>query len=518
MKKTANNLRISILSLSFVILVSLPVIWPLFKPGLMVTDDLGWMVIRFSAFHQTLREGQFPVRFLGRLNFGYGYPVANFLYPGFMYLAEPIHLLGFGFSTSIKIIVGLSIVSSSIFTYLWLSKLFTKFASLFGALGYLYAPYHLYDFYKRGSVGELLAFAVVPFIFWQIERGSLFWSSIGLALLILSHNTLAVLFLPVIVIYYFIKLFDKSKSHFIFDSLSFILIPLALSAFFWVPALFELRFTLFSMTVVSEWSNYFTDTAFSGYGLLTISGVLAYVLISFKLWKRGQHKNYTILFLGIGALGILLSHKYSIIIWYLLPVAFVQFPFRFLSLLVLSAAFLTAYLLSLQKEFTRYVLALVLMIVLVLNALPFMKVAGFLVQEDSLYSTNEDTTTVKNEYMPRWVKSTPVAHPEQKIEGISYRDLTISSKKISFTALISGTAIIHTVYYPGWEAYLDGKKSSMKYQDKRGLMVLDIKSAPLKAELIFHETPLRRIANIISLITFVILLVYTLHKARKYSG
>ena len=73
------------------------IVSPLFRPGFIVTDDGNWMVIRLSAFYQSLRDGQFPVRFLGRLNFSYGYPVANFLYPGFMYIGSLLHAFGLSF-------------------------------------------------------------------------------------------------------------------------------------------------------------------------------------------------------------------------------------------------------------------------------------------------------------------------------------------------------------------------------------------------------------------------------------
>lgn len=154
-------------------LLSLPAIISLFHPGFFQSDDGEWMIIRFSAFHQAFRDGEFPVRWLGRLNHGYGYPVANFLYPGFMYLSELPKVLGFGFVDSIKIILGFSIISSAVFAYLWLSKLFGKTSAFIGALFYLYTPYHLFDLYKRGSVGEVLALTVVPLIFWAMEKKNL---------------------------------------------------------------------------------------------------------------------------------------------------------------------------------------------------------------------------------------------------------------------------------------------------------------------------------------------------------
>ena len=136
-------MKIKILITVLLIVCSIPAIIPLFHPGFFSTDDGEWMVIRFSAFHQALRDGQFPVRFLSRLNNEYGYPVANFLYPGFMYLAEPIKILGFGFVDTIKIVFGIALIESAVFTFFWLSRIFNKVPAFIGALIYLYAPYHL---------------------------------------------------------------------------------------------------------------------------------------------------------------------------------------------------------------------------------------------------------------------------------------------------------------------------------------------------------------------------------------
>src|SRR3989344_7405737 len=181
--------------LIFLILLifSIPSVIGLLHSGFPLTDDGNWMVIRLSSFYENLRDGQFPVRYLSRLNHGYGYPVSDFLYPGFLYIGSLIHILGFSFVNSVKIIFGLSLVFSAVFSFLWLRKLFDQFSSLVGALFYLYFPYHLYDVYKRGSIGEVLSLAVLPFVLWSIENKNIFLTSSGISLLIISHNTLALL-------------------------------------------------------------------------------------------------------------------------------------------------------------------------------------------------------------------------------------------------------------------------------------------------------------------------------------
>src|ERR1035437_1424394 len=238
-----------ILFLLLALVLTIPALIGLIHSGFPVTDDGGWMVIRFSAFYEALRSGEFPVRFLMMLNNGYGYPVSDFLYPLFMYLSVPIHILGINFANTIKILLALCIFASSLFTFLWLRKIFDNFSALIGAVCYTFFPYHLFDIYQRGSVGEVLSLSILPFILWQIERKSSRWISIGLALLITAHNTLAVLFMFLILPYILLNIYiSKDKKSMLSFYSTTVLLGLGLSAFFWIPALFDLHYTVFAKT------------------------------------------------------------------------------------------------------------------------------------------------------------------------------------------------------------------------------------------------------------------------------
>jgi len=128
----------SFLLILFFLIFLFPATRSLFHPGFFISDDGEWMIIRLTAFHQALAVGEFPVRFVFRLNHEYGYPLFNFSYPAGFYLGELIHLLGFNFIDSIKIVFGLSVVGAALFSYLCLRTRFTILASLLGSLFYVY--------------------------------------------------------------------------------------------------------------------------------------------------------------------------------------------------------------------------------------------------------------------------------------------------------------------------------------------------------------------------------------------
>lgn len=497
-----------------VLIVSVPVVLWLFRPGFFATDDGEWMIIRFSAFHQALVDGEFPVRWLGRLNHQYGYPVANFLYPGFMYLSEVPKALGFGFVESIKIIIGLSTVGSAIFTYCWLSKLFGKFACLVGALFYLYAPYHLYDLYGRGSVGELLALAVIPFVMWSIERKSFFWTAVGIAGLIISHNTLALLFLPIIIIYGFLR-----KLSTISYQLSTIIFGLALSAFFWLPAIFDLRYTRFFQTQVSNWQDYFI-----GFQLIGIASITVIIVTLYLRFVKGKQDVVSAMFIVFSSVSAFMAHSASSFIWQVFPASIIQFPFRFLAITMVGISFLASWYIDEIKGGRKIIIAGLFVLILSVEflSLPYKSPQVFFDKGDSYYATNEDSTTVTDEYTPKWVKSLPIERPREKVEIMQGRglvtDVVSKNNQITFISQMTDEGIIrvNTHYFPGWKAFIDGKEVSISYTNDRGAMDISAPKGKNNVRLVFGETPIRLAADGISLSSLIILVGFVLKtKIRK---
>lgn len=511
MKK--NNLIFLILIFIF----SLVGISSLFHPGFFLTDDGNSMVIRFSAFYETLKSGQFPVRFLSRLNYGFGYPVADFLYPLFMYIGVPIHILKFNFVDTIKIILGMSMIGSGIFTYFWLSKLFDRFSSFIGAVFYFYTPYHLYDAYVRGSVGEVLALAIAPFILWQLERKSLLWSAIGIGLLILAHNTLAILFLLFVVLYMALDIFiAKNKKNVFNRQIKVLLFGLGLSSFFSIPAVFDLQYTVFSKTQVSNWGNYF-----SGVNLIGISAIatMLFTLI-FIFTKKIEVKKHrlTILVLVIGIISIFFATPPSTFLWNLLPVSFIQFPFRFLSIAILCSSFLACCITSVLKGQLKIIMGLLLLLLALFSSSQFIFPKVFQDLPDTFYSTNQDSTTVRNEYMPKWIKIQPTQMPTALVEpSSSINFLSGNSNNMSFK--VSGnksiTVEVQKVFFPGWKASVDNKEVKIQNVNPKGLIQIPVTAGDHIIHVYFQEDGIRLLSDLISLSSMILLVVYSLNKKKN---
>jgi hypothetical protein len=507
----------------FVLLLSLGSILPLLHKGFISTDDGSWMIIRFSAFHQAFIHGQIPTRFLPRLNFEYGYPVADFLYPGFMYFAEPIHLLKINFINTIKILFALSLICSALFTYLWLSKHTGKFSATVGALVSLYSPYHLTDIYTRGSLGEILALAIVPFIFWMIDNENILLTSSGIGMLLLAHNTLAALFLPVIIIYMGISWTQKPTIAKAINQCIALVLGVGTATFFWLPALTDLHNTVFSQTKVSDWQQYFAPM--TEIGVLNMALFLLGIIGVFFLGKRHTKRRVGIFFLILTACSIFLSLPFSAFLWRILPVSFVQFPFRILSIEIISLAYLTAFCLDLIKPKQRISIGIIITIIALTFAIPLLIQVKYLNKDEGFYTTNEDTTTVKNEYMPTWVKVLPNHRPDQRVTAPQAEITNILDKtnKLFFMIIASSNTIatVNLIYFPGWQAKIDGNPIEIRYNNPIGVIQIPIEKGTHDVQIFFTETPMRIVADAISLSSIALLLgvafIIHLNKQKKYS-
>jgi hypothetical protein len=209
----------------------------------------------------------------------------------------------------------------------------------------------------------------------------------------------------------------------------------------------------------------------------------------------------------------------SFFIWKIIPAGFIQFPFRFLSISILCIAFLAAWNINILQKYKKYLLSTTFLVLLFLSALPFIKTTGNIDKGESYYTTNEATTTVQNEYMPKWVKQIPTTQPPSKVETqqATISNLIIKSNLITFTSKSTTSAEIkiNTIYFPGWIAQVDDKKTTIKYNNPEGVMQLTVSKGTHVISLKFEETPVRLISDVISIQSFVIILCFSLICIKK---
>jgi hypothetical protein len=535
------NLRNLFLILAFSIFISIPLLVPYFHSGYFPTHDGEWAVVRLADMFRELRDFQIPPRFSGNLNFGYGYPLFNFAYPFPYYLGFIIYILGFGLVDSIKIVFVLSILISAFFMFLASRNIWKNdYAGIISSVLYLYFPYRLVDLFVRGSIGESVAFAIFPIILYCLSKlidkpknyGYILAGGILFACLILTHNIMAVLF-SISLFIFFVGNYITQKNKIIFPFASVVGLGFILSAYFWIPALLEKKNILLSKVPISDRNLYFVSLdrfLFSnwGYGVPTdpknsftyqlgwpFLGVLGLVLGSaiYNFRKKIKDKQHLILAISL-LVGILiyavLMFEISKPVWKLPLLSEINYPWIILSQLALLSSILAGYLASFKL--TKYLAIGLVILALFLN-IPNAKPETYVNRGDGHYLTNDATTTSSNELMPLWVKSHPVQRANEKVEFVKgegeITNLSSNSKSISFDikSQENSTIRINTIYYPGWKIYINEKEIPINYSNNFGLIEINVPEGISNIKGNFSETSLRLIADLISLIGMIVVVI-----------
>ena len=525
------------LPIILVILFSIPLILPYIRPGFFPTHDGEWVVVRLTDMFRTLRDGQFPARYSGFLNHGFGYPLFNFTYPLPYYLGILIHFLRFSFVDSIKIIFAGSVIVSGISFFLLINEFWkNKWAALCLSVLYIYLPYRMVNLYVRGSIGESVSMAIFPivFYFWLrlISRSTvqnLTFTAVFFAALIITHNIMAVYFTVILGVLCLSLVITKNLKA-LKASIISIFLGLGLSAFFWLPVILEKKFIALSQVPIANRGYYFLqpldlilpkwgygipDSA-SGFGYqLGWPQVGAFLLVLLTLaYKRSQ---VTKLFLSLTVLTFFLASllfSFSSTIWKVTPLlSDINYPWTLLAPL----GFLTTFLSGWIWQFKRMKLLLpIFAISAMFLVLPHSQPRAYNNYIDSHYFTNDSNTTSSNELMPLWVKTNPTQQPENKVEIISgegvIKNIANNSKQTSFDVDLKteSNVQINTIYYPGWEAASSGKKIPISYDNNLGVMRLALSLGQQSISLKFKETLTRQFANTISLVSLFVLVIFYL--------
>lgn len=539
------------------LLVSFPAVKALLQGGGFTSHDLTHHIIRQISMDKLLSEGQFPPRWSGELNNGYGYPVFLFNYPLPAMVGEIFHKLGMGYVDSVKAVLFTSMVMSVLGMYLFLNALLKdRGAAFLGAIFYLYAPIRFLNIYVSAAVGSALALGIVPWVFWALvkmgDKGNqgnwgLLGGGMSLALLILAHNVTALIFVPVLLAFGWVILRLRSGQvgwmRGIREIGVMILLGLGLSAWFWMPAILEAQYTRFGEIFGKFYQDQFPSLwqlirSPWGYGLShpqnPESGDMSYqlglvhigVILVFSLWfidHGWKSKDRVIGGFGLAffVLSVFLMLKISLSLWENLPfLALVQFPLRFSAIAIFSAS-IAAGLLVKYLPYKKLIFVVLLGLVLYANRNHW-NINQIFDPEEDYYLNLKTTATSYGEHLPKWgrvmIKSSPAKL--EFIRGVgevspsaSLRVKVIREKSASIMAevetTISAKLRLNQFYFPGWQIQVNGKKVNFSYLsdgESYGLPIFDIEKGRYLVEAEFKNTPIRNLADTISLVSMIVFL------------
>lgn len=206
--------------------------------------------MRLYEMNRCFMDGQIPCRWAPDLGNKYGYPLFNYYAPLPFYIGEIFYLLSGSLSFSVKILIVLSLTGMYTFCYLLTRRIWQENKSAVVSIVYTVISYLAVTILLSGAPGELWSLMLLPGILWGItafhknqQKSTALVTALMGTFFILSHHISAssfLLFSPIVIIGLY---FSQIEVKLIRRYLLFIIFSLLLSAFYWIPLVFESNLT-----------------------------------------------------------------------------------------------------------------------------------------------------------------------------------------------------------------------------------------------------------------------------------
>ncbi len=539
--------------LVLLLLISILPVISIFRNGTYESGDLPVHTSYLINFYENLKNNILLPQWAPILCGGKGCPNFMFEYILPFYIGSFFHLLGFSFLNSIKLLLASSFILSGIGMYLWLKTDFNKNSAFAGSIFYLFAPYHLEDLHFRVSVGEVLSFFPLSFIFYftslLIKTGKVKYFLliiIFLILLILSHSSTTIAIIPLLFLYGFIKIFQKKHKDiklFIKFVLS-IIFAVGISCLYWLPALIEVKYNWISLSAKIGGFRPISEFLYSParYGFLfqgnngelrLIIGyphLLVIILCIIALLKKEvnfHYKNLALCFLFFFFFYLLLMLDISKPILTMFPFldSFVLI-WRLLVPISLITSFIAAIVISGYKnKLFIFILCLFTIISTILNWGNRKMVPENIdnyknewVMYSEYYNPANPIYRKRYDERVKLLTTLPLARDKSQFEVLKGNVISTQLRRTPinheylFNVVENSNIRENTFYFPGWKVIANGKEIPINYEDKNnfGLITFQLKKGLYKINVIFTDTPIRKTGKFISFTSLIILFIATL--------
>lgn len=495
---------------------------------------------RMAAYFKALQDFQIPARWAGDLNYGYGMPLFNYIYH-VPYVSSALFIfLGFGLVFTFKTVLSLSFLLSGIFMFAFAKEFFKDDKkALLVTVFYQFAPFRFIEMFVRGSLGEVYTYTFFPavlfgltMLFRKISTPHVVVTAFATALLILSHNALSITFFAICVL--FILFFAKTKKNIAWGLLGLIL-GLMLSSFYWVPAIFEHKYTYGDLFMKDLFRTHFppiqnffipnfTNAKFLQTGGVatqigffhTLAIIFAIVLMVGKKLDKFSKKIF-ILSLALFGGVLFLMQPISIFLWE--NISFLrqfQFSWRFLGVVIFATSLMSLSFFYINIFKKKWVFITLITLVVCSTLYYWRPSLGFETIDEKYYWKYPLNTTYFGETDVIWSAGGKSSYPKQRVEVIGGKAVIKDFKKKSnlhtffVDAETKAQLVDHTQYFPGWRVEVDKKEAEVEFQDpnNRGEITFWVPKGEHFVEVKFKESPIRFFSDILSLAAFVGILVF----------
>jgi len=179
--------------------------------GLVATHaggDSPFLLQRAHEMSAALAGGHWPARWMAEAAYGLGYPFWVYYAPLAYVAAATLALLGGGVVGGLKVttLLAFAVAAAGAYALAW-AQWRRAAAAVVAAVAYSAAPYHMVNLYVRGdALSELVAYGLLPWLLVAVDRtgrrrGGAVLLAVAVALVLLSHNILALMSVPLAAAY-----------------------------------------------------------------------------------------------------------------------------------------------------------------------------------------------------------------------------------------------------------------------------------------------------------------------------
>ncbi len=528
-----------------------PLLIPYFLPDFLSGHDGGVHQTYAYLFDRALQQGQFPVRWVEGLGYGRAQPLFNFYQVGFYYLVELIHHSGLPLSTSVKVTIATIWIGGALLCYAWLRPL-GRLPALLAAAMFAWSPYVLLDGYVRTAYPELMAMCLIPALFWSLDRllrtGETTFVcllALSIGLLITSHLAVSVITVPVCAAYVLAAaVVNRDRRRRVSLVAVGVVVGVGLAAFFAIPSILEqdaVRIRIMISGYEDFHRHFLRPAAWVnwswGYGaaasgapdemstqigigqwIIVLAAVVAAVLLA---WRRDSRGLALAGWLAVFAFALFMTTAASIGIWIRLPpLAFIQFPWRFLVLPTIACTALAAILLALIHNRTTQALIVISAVALQWSVTRNYRPAWdgdraviHINEPDWAFSRNATVWGFRHSgFDPKGVKTTPPTVTERWMsigtpENVTPLALTDTHLSFRVDTKEPLDFIVCSPFFPGWQVSLDERAVSPRILPDTAYMAVAVPPGSHHVEATFGNTTVRAAANAVTAVSMVVWLV-----------
>jgi 6-pyruvoyl-tetrahydropterin synthase related domain len=534
-----------VLALGVSLLVSLAVLLPFFWLGSASGHDFEFHAASWLDVSQQWKEGTFYPRWTEWTNHGFGEPRYIF-YPPFSWMLGagltrlvPLPWVPICFVLLVQTLAGTN-------AFFLLRRLVGRRGALWGAACYVANPNALLMTYVRSDFAEQFACAIFPLLFLQTlkltdlldERypppRSLLAFSIPFAAIWLCNAPAGVIASYSVALLIGWAALSERSIPVVLRGVAGIALGFGLISFYLVPAAYEQRWVNISQALSSgllPWQNFlFTSiddvehTWFNWIAslcavlLMLLLGATALISRKISVRDRSAGKPYQAwrALLLVGSAASLLMLRFTEPLWAHLPkLRFVQFPWRWMSIVALIYACFIAAVAEKRRGWLLPALILVLSVLLANflvnngwwdpDEMPTQKAA---IESGAGYDGTDEYDPIGDDHMELPLNA-PLVTVLREISGgepvknaeVKILNWTAEHKVIQIRTGEKASVAVRVLNYPAWRIEVNGKAVTPERMDDVDQMVLPVEAGSSLIEIRFTRTADRIAGNALSILS-----------------